>query len=440
MTQSLAQKVQITCPNCNTPFQTQIFTIVDVTRQPELKQALLNGQLNVAVCPNCQMATMLGTPLIYHDASKQLLLAYVPQELNLSQEQEEHLIGDATSAIMQTLPQDTPRGHLFTPRRVMSLASLIDSVLEADGIPREVLEQQRKRVELISTLAAALPEEQEFNRLVEEHRAEMSAEFFATIDAFIQASVQEGQNESAQVLQMLRGKLAEMTGFSGEQQTTGESSADMQQLIERLAGASDDALEEIIGEVRPELDYSFFQAWTERIEALQAEGQTEEAQRLTSRRQQILELIERMDQEAQAMFEAGSSTLRDILAAPDAQAAMRERREEINEAFMLVLSANIAQAQRTGREDMVARMEQISQMAIELIQESLPPEERLINQLMMADTQEERGNLLRGNIAMVSVDFVKKLNELADQQAKQGMQEQSDKLRTLAREAGAMVF
>jgi hypothetical protein len=440
MTQSLAQTVQINCPNCNTPFQTQIFTIVDVTQQPELKQALLNGQLNVAVCPNCQMTTMLGTPLIYHDASKELLLAYVPQELNLNQEQEERLIGDTTSAIMQTLPQDTPRGYLFTPRRVMSLASLIDSVLEADGIPREVLEQQRKRVELISTLAAALPEEQEFNRLVQEHRDEMSPEFFATIDAFIQASVQEGQNESAQVLQMLRGKLAEMTGFSGDQQATGESSADMQQLIERLAGASDDALEEIIGEVRPELDYSFFQAWTERIEAMQAEGQTEEAQRLTSRRQQILELIERMDQEAQAMFEAGSNTLRDIMAAPDAEAAMRERREEINEAFMLVLSANIAQAQRTGREDMATRMEQISQMAIEMIQESLPPEERLINQLMMADTQEERGSLLRGNLAMVSVDFVKKLNELADQQAKQGMQEQSDKLRRLAREAGAMLF
>jgi hypothetical protein len=323
----------------------------------------------------------------------------------------------------------------------MSLASLIDSVLEADGIPREVLEQQRKRVELISTLAAALPEEQEFNRLVEEHRAEMSPEFFATIDAFIQASVQEGQNESAQVLQMLRGKLAEMTGLSGEQQTTGESSpTDIQQLIERLAGASDDALEEIITEVRPELDYSFFQAWTERIEALQAAGQTEEAQRLTSRRQQILELVERMDQEAHAMFEAGTNTLRDILAAPDAEAAMRERREEINEAFMLVLSANIAQAQRTGQEDMAARMEQISQMAIELIQESLPPEERLINQLMMADAQEERSKLLRSNMALVDIDFVKKLNELADQQAQQGMQEQSGKLRTLAREAGAMLF
>jgi hypothetical protein len=440
MTQSLAQNVQINCPNCNTPFQTQIFTIVDVTQQPELKNALLNGQLNVAVCPNCQMTTMLGTPLIYHDASKQLLLAYIPQELNLSQDQEERLIGDTTSAIMQTLPPDTSQGYLFTPRRVMSLASLIDSVLEADGIPREVLEQQRKRVELISTLAAALPEEQEFNRLVQEHRNEMSPEFFATIDAFIQASVQEGQNESAQVLQMLRGKLAEMTGFSGEQQATSESSTDVQQLIERLAGASDDALEEIIGEVRPEIDYNFFQAWTERIEAMQAEGQTEAAQRLTSRRQQIMELIERMDQEAQAMFEAGSNTLRDILAAPDAEAAMRERREEINEAFMLVLSANIAQAQRTGREDMAARMEQISQMAIEIIQESLPPEERLINQLMMADTREERSSLLRSNMSMVNTDFVKKLNELADQQANQGMQEQSDKLRHLAREAGAMLF
>ncbi len=44
---------QITCPNCGTPYSAEVHQIIDVGRQPELKQMLLSGQLNVAVCPSC---------------------------------------------------------------------------------------------------------------------------------------------------------------------------------------------------------------------------------------------------------------------------------------------------------------------------------------------------------------------------------------------------
>ena len=76
------QPVQLTCPACGTAFRAGIYTLVDVTEQPELKPALLSGQLNVAVCPNCRTASMLGAPLVYHDAAKPLCLVYFPQELN----------------------------------------------------------------------------------------------------------------------------------------------------------------------------------------------------------------------------------------------------------------------------------------------------------------------------------------------------------------------
>ena len=39
----------------------QVFTLIDVGLQPELKNYLLAGQLNVAVCPNC------GTPAMIAD-------------------------------------------------------------------------------------------------------------------------------------------------------------------------------------------------------------------------------------------------------------------------------------------------------------------------------------------------------------------------------------
>ena len=50
----------------------QVFTVIDVGVQPELKNYLLAGQLNVAICPNCGTPAMIAAPLIYHDPAKQL--------------------------------------------------------------------------------------------------------------------------------------------------------------------------------------------------------------------------------------------------------------------------------------------------------------------------------------------------------------------------------
>ncbi|MCA9870554.1 MAG: hypothetical protein KC487_09295, partial [Anaerolineae bacterium] len=37
------QVIGVTCPNCNTPFPAQLFTIVDVGQDPVLKNVLLQG-------------------------------------------------------------------------------------------------------------------------------------------------------------------------------------------------------------------------------------------------------------------------------------------------------------------------------------------------------------------------------------------------------------
>lgn len=434
-----AQAVSIQCPACGHTYQTNIQTIIDVQQQPELKQALLAGQLNVAVCPQCGAATMLGTPLFYHDAEKQLYLVFIPQELNLSAEQEEGLIGEHTSALMTSLSSDAPRGYLLQPRRMMALATLIDTILEADGIPREVLEQQRLRVDLISQLASTFDDEAQFQQIFEQHRAEVTPELIATINAFIEHSPRGQEDDSVRVLVHLREKLIALTGLDAEQPDTA-SDSDIHQAIDQLLNVSDEEMEEVLAELRPIIDYHFFETWTARIDELQAAGNTAEAERLSQRRTQILETVERMDQEAQAMFETGANKLRELLQADDMKAALQANPQQIDEAFMLVLSANIAQAQRAGQNEMAARLEEINRLAIEVIQESLPPEERLINTLMMTETPRQRNELLRSHAAEVTPAFVKKLNELADQQEQQGAKESTEKLRQLAREAGAMLF
>ncbi|NTV64270.1 MAG: hypothetical protein HGA65_12130, partial [Oscillochloris sp.] len=257
------QPVQLTCPACGAPFRAGIYTLVDVSQQPELKQALLSGQLNVAVCPSCHTASMLGTPLIYHDSDKQLCLVYFPQELNATPADQERFVGEATSFIMQSLPPNTPRAHLLSPRRFLTLPSLLDAILEGDGISREMLEAQRRRVDLISQLAGAIATGSGFEGIVEANRTELTPEFFATLNAFI-GSTPPSQADSRALLEAVRDQLG---GEFGDGESDGGEDAELATAIDRLAAAPEEELEETVAELRAYIDYGFFETWTARIEA-----------------------------------------------------------------------------------------------------------------------------------------------------------------------------
>jgi hypothetical protein len=436
------QVVQMACPSCRTPVRAQVFTLVDVGRQPELKNYLLAGQLNLAVCPKCGTAAMIAAPLIYHDPAKQLFLVHFPQQLNARPEEQERFIGDATGALMRGMPSNAPRGYLLAPRRFLTLNSLVDAVLEADGISREVLEAQRARVELIGRLAEAYEQgEEQLQQAAEQYKDALDYEFFATLTAFVEASAQGGRDDSAQLLLELRDKLIELTGFdSGGLEGPGEHEPALDEVLDRLTSVSDDELQEAIAEVRPAIDYSFFEAWTQRIEAAERAGDAAAAERLTARRAQILETVERMDKEAQELFDSGARVLKAVLDAEDPAEALRAQRDKIDDAFLLVLEANIAAVERSGKSDLVARLSEIRRLAIEIAQEGLSPEDRFINELLQVEKPQDATKLLRQNVAMITPAFVKHLNELADQFESDGRKPLGERLRQLGREAGAMLF
>lgn len=446
------QTVQITCPNCGHRFQTQVFSLVDVTSTPELKQALLSGQVNTAQCSSCGFVSMLGTPLAYHQMEKRLFLVYIPSELNMPQEEQEQFIGSVTSLLMRSLPERASKSHLLNPRRFLSFQSLIDAVLEADGISREAREKQRQIVETISALAEGLADEQQFIQLVEQYRPSLDSEFFGILNAYIDATTQEGRTETAQVLQLLNQRLRAQPGLSesevaagrpatgGEGQSEGASESDLTGLFKQLEAAAEDDLPRLLADNRHMIDYGFFEAWTARIEALQTSGDSAGAQRLTERRQQILELVERMDKEAQAMFEAGSVALQEVMEAEDTRAALQALGERLDDAFMLVLSASLSQAQYGGQAELAARLEQIGELAFDVMQERLTPEERFINELLMAGEFKDSQRMLRNNAARLTPDVITRMNDMAAQYEERGQSEVADTLRRLAREGGALLF
>jgi hypothetical protein len=235
-------------------------------------------------------------------------------------------------------------------------------------------------------------------------------------------------------------KLVQITGFDMSQMHAPEDT-ELTQAIDRLIEVPEESLDEAVQELRASIDYAFFQALTARIEAAENAGQRDEAQRLAERRTRILEAVERIDQEVHSMLESRDGMLREVLAADDPKAALEALGENLDEGFMTVLSLNIATLQQAGNQaEAVARLEQIRDLTIEVIQERLPPDERFINELLLKDTIEESIALLRQNAAMVTTEFVKKLNELAAEQEQRGVQPTAERLRRLAREASPMLF
>lgn len=434
------QVIQLTCPNCRNPMRAQVFTLVDVGVQPELKNYLLAGQLNVAVCPNCGTPAMIAAPLLYHDPEKQLFLIHFPQQLNARPEDQERFIGEATSMLMRTLPADAAKGYLLAPKRFLTLNSLIDVVLEGDGISREMVEAQRTRVELISRMAEAFEQgEEQLTALVEEQKELLDEEFFSTINAFIEASAQSGREDSAEMLSTLRDKLIELSGFEGELPEVAEDIS-LDEVLDRLANVDDSQLEETISELRPLIDYEFYEELTKRIDTAEQIGDTATAGYLTQRRSQIIGLVEQMDRQAQELFESGAKVLQAVFDAEDPAALMRSQPEMLNEAFMLVLEANLGAAERAGAHEAVQALNHIRDLAIQIAQEALSPEERFINELLQAEKPQDATKLLRQNVLMIKPEFVKRLNELAEQFEQDGRKPLSERLRQLAREAGAMLF
>lgn len=432
------QIAQIDCPSCGTRYRVNITTVLDVGDQPQLKQALLAGQLNVASCPQCGYSLMLGSPLIYHDHQKELFLAFFPQELSMSTEEQERFIGEATSLLMSGLPADVSRAYLLTPRRFMSLTSLIDVVLEHDGVPREVMEQQRRFIDVIGQLLHTMGDEEQFTSLVTQYQRDLTPEFFAMLEALIEASHQERREDSARSITQLRDRLVELTGFDGISHGAGDPN--LQTVIDHLIQMSDEALEEAVAEHRAAIDYTFFQLWTKRIEQAQQHGNQEQVEHLTRRRAQILETAERLDRELQEMLERSDALLQQVLQQPDLEGALRNLGDQLDESFMTIVSLRLASLQQgQGHQEAIAQLEAVTQTAIAIIQERLPPDERLINELLLAPP-EESGRLLRQHSALVTVEFVKKLNELADEQEKRGMPETVARLRQIAREAGPLLF
>ena len=72
------------CPTCGTAFDVQRHDLVNVKENPELKAAVLNGDIFLQECPRCGRRHLVGGPLVYLDPDEGVLVMLSDKPLTLA--------------------------------------------------------------------------------------------------------------------------------------------------------------------------------------------------------------------------------------------------------------------------------------------------------------------------------------------------------------------
>ena len=70
----------IKCPSCGQVHSMTAWSFIDVSDNPDLKEDLLKGKVNIFECPDCSYKAPISSPLLYFDESKNILFSFVPSD------------------------------------------------------------------------------------------------------------------------------------------------------------------------------------------------------------------------------------------------------------------------------------------------------------------------------------------------------------------------
>lgn len=434
---------QITCPSCNQPFQTYVEQILDVHEDPSAKTRLLNGLINTVQCPHCGMHGTLNVPFLYHDSEKELALIYMPMEAGRTDMDRQQMIGKFTNAVMNDLPPEKRKAYLLQPQIHFSLESLVNTVLEADGVTPEMIEAQKARARLLQTMIEAGSEEAQ-EALIRENQDMIDAEFIQTLAVNIDMAQSAGEDvANLRPLISLYNKLLAQTdagrAIKDRVDTLEALRADpsREKLLELLVSTSDPSTRELLITFgRPLLDYLFFQSLTQQIEEC---SDAVEKDRLTNLRSEILAVRDRIDKATQALLAERSQLLQELILSTDPEEVVRQHLQEIDDAFFTVLSANMEEARTAGDAKVMKALERVWTVVLQVIEEAYPPEIRLFARLMKAKDEAEIDRLLDENAELLTPQLVELLRGIQKQWQSDEEQESAERAAMLLNKVSARV-
>lgn len=412
-------KTRINCPNCRQPIIADIDQLFDAGEDPTAKQKILSGAFNFASCPNCGYRGMIATPLVYHDPNKELLLTYFPPELGLPINEQERIIGPLITRVTNSLPQEKRKAYLLQPLSMLTLQTMIERILAADGITKEMIQAQQDRMNLLQRLMNATDES--IAETTAKEDALFDSDFFNILNRLIEASVANGDQESARRLSDLQKKLLTQTTFGKQIQ---EQSKDVETAIQALQSAGKSLTREKLLEMvikapndtqlsvlaslgRPGMDYEFFRLLSERIDRARGDGR----ERLIKLRDQLLEMTRAIDKQMEERMLQARKNLAAIVQAKDIKETMAQNLSIVDEFFVQVFNDEMEAARKVGDLEKIGKLKQVEEVVDKA--SAPPPEVALIQELLEAASSDEGLNKkIEEHKAEITSEFMDILSNL----------------------------
>ncbi len=381
-------RTQLNCPNCRQPIVAEIEQLFDAGQDPRAKQALISGVFNIAQCPHCGYQGNLAAPIVYHDPEKELLLTFIPTELGLSRDEQERIIGPLINKVVNDLPQEQRKGYLFSPKTMLTHKLLVETILEADGITKEMIAAQEQKMALIQKLIEA-PEEARPEMIRQEDEL-IDEEFFALYSRLVEAALVGGDQNAARDLRDLQDALLENSSKGAELKAEAEEIQAARQALEEIGeqltreklldlvieAPNETRLRAYVQMARPGMDYQFFQQLSEKMEGVQDDAKTS----LLELREKLLEYTAEIDAAIEQRLQIARQNLETLLQAEDIEGTMQANMAAVDEFFIQVLTEALEAARQNGDLDKSSKLQQI--MSTIEAQSTAPPEYELIDELL----------------------------------------------------------
>ena len=426
-------KVQTSCPRCKSPVAAEVEQVFDLNHDPQAKQRLLSGQVNVIHCPNCGYDGMVGTPVIYHDPEKELLLTFFPSEMGLPLNEQERVIGPLINQIVNRLPLEKRKAYILRPQSMLTFQTMIEKILEGDGISRQMIDDQQKRLALLQRLLS-IPTAESRLEVIKQEEALIDENFFSMFARLMEATMAQGDERSARALAAVQQELVENTEVGKKIQ---DQSREAQEVIKTLQEASKDGLTReklvdifidsadsevrlttLVSLIRTGLDYTFFQLLTDKINTFENEKKT----KLEGMREKLLGYIKEIDDQRQVQQQQTRKLLDAILASPNPGEATKEHIEELDEYFMQLVDQELKNARAAADLNRIGRLQKITAVIEEA--SAPPPEITFIEQLLELESYDERMKLMQSKAEMVTPEFTQMLSGLIAQTEAQNQPEE----------------
>ena len=416
-------KTQANCPQCHQPVVFDLQQIFDLNEDPLAKQKILSGTVNFLQCQFCGFGGLAATPIVYHDPEKELLLTYFPPELSVPLNEQEKQIGPLINKVINGLPAEKRKAYVLQPQSMLTYQTLLEKILGADGITREMLEEQQKRVQLLQRMLTATKEN--LLEIIQQEKELIDVSFFSTLSRLIQAADAQGEKKSIEQLSELQNTLFENTEVGKEIQLTiqdtetaikaiqdaGKDGLTREKLLDIVENTSSDTqLSTIVGLARAGMDYNFFQILSDRIDSSTSD---EEKERLKILREKLLNLTEKVDKKIQEEFQEMKDILEKILSSDDIEKTAQANLSSINELFIQLLESELSAARKNGDLERINKLERVMILVEKAIE---PPKEiQFLEALIHEEDEEKIQEILIQNKELITPEFMELLNNIVAQ-------------------------